>query len=108
MGRITISIPDDLEKRVMYFLSKNKTNYDGPSELYQELTKNFLEPGNKYYLTLAMLYLGYPAILLTLLLRVSVQTGDVTYNYISALITGLLLAGLYWFASKNKGKYRRK
>jgi len=104
MGRFSISLPDDLEKRVTYFLSKHSKDYDGPSELYQELTKNFLEPGNKYYLSLFMIYLGYPFILLTVLLKASIDTGNVMYTYVSCLISGLLLAGLYLLVQKQRGK----
>jgi hypothetical protein len=103
MGRLSISIPDDMEKRVTVFLSRSK-EYDSVSEFYQKLTMEFLEPGSKHYLSLFMLYLGYPFIVLTILLKASADTGDILYNYVSSSIIGLLLAGLYLLVRKQRDK----
>jgi hypothetical protein len=103
MGRLTISIDDVLLKRLDYFLSKNRS-YEGYSDFYQRRTDEFLNPDSKYYISIAMLYLGYPFIILTILLIAAADTHNVLYHYISSLIIGILLAGLYLMARKYHGR----
>ena len=103
-SRYSISLSDELGNQLDTFLKKHTSEYSTDSAFFQDLIENYLSPGNKHYLSLAMLYLGYPFIILTILLKVAAQTGDVTYHYISMLILGILLAGLYLLMSKNRGK----
>jgi len=102
--RYSISLPEALGNQLDVFLSKHKKEYTTDSSFFQELCDNYLNPGNKHYLSIAMLYLGYPFLILTILLKVAIDTGDILYHYISMLILGLLLAGLYLFITKNRGK----
>ena len=102
--RYSISLPDDLGKRLNLFISKHRKQYETDSAYFQELVDHDLNPGNRHYLSIAMLYLGYPVIILTILLKASIDTGNILYTYISMLIIGFLLAGLYLFVTKNRGK----
>ena len=106
MGRLSISLEDEKITRIDNFLHKNK-DYDGYADLFDYMVEDFFTPKKKEYLTIGMLYLGYPFIILTILLKAAAQTKDIFYNYISALITGLLLAGLYLFIRKQRGRYAR-
>ena len=102
--RFSISLPDDLGKRLNLFLSKHRKEYDSDSAYFQMLVDHDLNPGNRHYLSIGMLYLGYPFIILTVLLKARLDTGNDLYSYVSVLICGLLLAGTYYFMTKNRGK----
>lgn len=102
--RYSISFSDELGKRLDFFLSKHRKQYDTDSAYFQELVDRDLNPGSKHYVNVFMLYLGYPVILLTVLLKAAIDTGSLMYTYLSMLICGLLLAGLYLFVTKNRGK----
>jgi len=103
MGRLSISVDDTLINRIEYFLSKNK-DYDGVSDLVQRLLRSFFETSSKEQFKFFMVYLGYPLIIMTILLKLAAVTHDVLYNYLNSLIIGLLLAGLYLFIRKYRGK----
>jgi hypothetical protein len=102
--RYSISFSDELGKRLDYFLSKHRKQYDTDSSYFQMLVEHDLNPGSKHYINIFMLYVGYPVILLTVLLKAAIDTKSILYTYISMLICGLLLAGLYLFVTKNRGK----
>jgi predicted DNA-binding protein len=104
VSRYSISVSDELGKRLDYFLSKHRREYDTVASYFQELIEHDLNPGNRYYINIFMLYLGYPVILLTVLFKAAVDTRSLIYTYISMLICGLLLAGLYLFVTKHRGK----
>jgi len=102
--RYSISVSEELGKQLDYFLEKNKKDFSTDSSFFQSLLNEFFNRSNKHYLSKAMLYLGYPFIILTILLKVAIQTKDITYQYISMLILGFLLAGLYLLVSKQRGR----
>jgi len=102
--RYSISLPDELGRRLNYFLNKHRKEYSTDSDFFREQVDRFLNPGNRHYLSIAMLYLGYPVIILTILLKAAIDTGSILYTYVSMLIISFLLSGLYLFVMKNRGK----
>jgi hypothetical protein len=105
--RYSISISETLAKQIDTYVQKHKKEYDSSSSFFQKRADEYLNPGTKNYIPLMMLYLGYPIIILTILLKASIDTGNVIYNYISALISGFLLVGLYLFIDKQRGKKKK-
>lgn len=104
MGKISISLPDDLEKRLQLYISKNKKKYNGLSDFYQSLTKDFLNPKNFSIVKDVLLLLIYPFVLLFILTRAWLQIGDIFYVFFSAGVMGMVLAGLYLYAVGRKGR----
>jgi hypothetical protein len=105
MGRYNISVPDDLQRRTDYFLEKHPKEYDGISDLIQQLLLGFLEPNNGgHYLQVFMLYIGYPLLIGIVCLFAYTATGIIYFMYANALTIGLIMASLYLWIQQHKGK----
>lgn len=104
-GKLSASIPEDLEKRMDIYLERHKKEYDGVSDLIQQLLIEFFEPnGSWYYIKIFMLYLGYPLIVAGVFLFAYIRTGDGWFMSGNNIMIGILLGSCYLLFTKYRGK----
>ena len=104
-GRISASIGEDLEKRLNIYLSKHPKEYEGVSDFMQQRIIEFLEPNeSRFYLQVAMMYLGYPLLIGVALLAGFVASGNIYFMYANGLVIGLTFAGAYVLFTRHRGK----